>query len=119
LGEALEDVNSEDIGLSMEDNRFLEIVSKSIHKAGINYEMPLPFKNRNPVLPNNRSPAMKRLMQLKGRLSRDEKYRDHYSAFMDGIISNGFAERVDQSTLSDQCNWYIPHHGIYHLRKPE
>lgn len=40
---------------------------------------------------------------------------------MNDFISNGYAERVpkEEINLNNGHKWYIPHHGVYHLRSQE
>lgn len=82
------------------------------HEDG-RYEMPLPFKEPAPNLPNNRCVAVRRLSQLKIRFERNKGYRDHYVAFMDALIKNGYVENiVAKKCDADQAGekvWYIPH----------
>ncbi|XP_064601082.1 uncharacterized protein LOC135467247 [Liolophura sinensis] len=82
--------------------------------------MSLPFKQSDPKLPNNRSQALHRLYRLKQSLTRDKKYRDDYIKFMSNIIHKGFAEPVPESELelNNGTVWYIPHHGVYHRKRP-
>ena len=111
-------------GLSKEDRRFLAIVKEGITQLeNGHYELPLPLKNPNVVLPNNRESAFRRLLQLKRRFLADGRYRDDYVAFMETMIEKGFAERVKPGASSSpdtgqQNVWYIPHHGVYHPKKP-
>jgi hypothetical protein len=51
----------------------------------------------------------KRLKQLKGRLSKNQQYRDDYKAFMDGLLEHGFAEKVpeDELDLNNGKIWYM------------
>ena len=83
--------------------------------------MPLPLKDKNMELPNSKELALSRLMKLRrSRLTSDGQFRNDYCSFMQEIISSGYAERVsvdDLSTKSKQV-WYIPHHGVYHKKKP-
>lgn len=59
-----------DVGLSIEDRRFIEIMENGIHKnAQGNWEMPLPFRSNNVSMPNNRSYAFRRLKALLQRSS--------------------------------------------------
>ena len=82
--------------------------------------MPLPLKNNNVELPNNKELALSRLMKLKQRLKSDTQYRKDYVDFMQENIKNGFAEKVPKEEVSDKNKhiWYIPHHGVYHKKKP-
>lgn len=110
----------EEANLSQEDLRFLTKMKEEIrHKEDGHLEMPLPFKQSRPELPNNKPCAVQRLMCLERKLKRDQKYRTDYMNFMKDIISRGEAEKVPEEELHKQSAWYIPHHGVYHPQKPE
>ena len=40
---------------------------------------------------------------------------------MTDLVDNGFAERVAAEDIGVQSGheWYLPHHGVYHPRKPQ
>lgn len=78
---------------------------------------------------------MRHLNQLKKKFaSKDgKKYRDDYAAFMNKVMKNGYAGKVNtdnphknetklQSSKAEpgvkQKLWYIPLHGVYHTKKP-
>ncbi len=84
------------------------------------YEMPLPFREEEPKMRNNKPIVLNRLTRLKTRLDNDEQYREDYVAFMNDHIEKKYAERVPGQELStnDGHTWYIPHHGVYHPKKP-
>ena len=47
------------------------------------------------------------------------KYQDDYTTFMNEIIAKGYAEKVLKEASNNHGNvWYIPHHGVYHPKKP-
>lgn len=114
--------DKEDIHLSQEDRRFLEIVRTGVrHCPDGHYEIPLPIRDKQLTLPNNRTMALNRLKPLKRRFQSSEGYRQHYVEFMNKVIESGYAERVPESDgLEDKSKpvWYIPHHGVYHPKKP-
>ena len=69
--------------LSYDDKKFLTTLDEGIHVTNDNhYEMPLPFKISNPVVPNNKQQALKRLEHLKKRLESDPSYHREYTTFM-------------------------------------
>ena len=72
------------------------------------------------MLPNNKELALSRIKKLKERLKHDSTYRKDYQGFMSEIIEKGYAERVppEERSLDNGCIWYIPHHGVYHPKKP-
>ena len=106
--------------LSYED-RFLSKVNDGIHqRCDGHYEMPLPFKQESIMLPNNKEVALKRLNKLKGRLKSHSNSEADYLAFMSDIISRCHAEKVpvEEVLTKNGQVWYIPHHGVYHPKKP-
>ena len=51
----------------------------------------------------------------------NQQYRSDYVAFITDMIDKGYAEKVPQESLKiipDKI-WYIPHHGVYHPKKPK
>lgn len=104
---------------SQEDLKFLEIVSEGIHVTNGHYEMPLPLRSAGVHLPDNKVAASKRLDQLGRKLKKNPTLHADYTKFMDNMIQKGHAEEVpsDDSTVDGKV-WYIPHHGIYHPKKP-
>ena len=104
--------------MSQEDKQFMKIVENGIHKDEEGYyEIPLPFKREMPVLPNNKAMAEKWLTHLKRTLICDPKLYQDYKAFMEQIIQNGDAEEINNEKEPTNA-WYIPHHGVYHSKKP-
>ena len=107
--------------LSHDDRKFIQKVKEGIHRTEDgHYELPLPLKDEKMQLPNNRELALSRLKKLKGRLRREDMYRRDYQVFMIEIIEKGYAERVppEEQSLDNGQVWYIPHHGVYHPKKP-
>lgn len=107
---------------SDEDLRFLDAVKKSIrpHEDG-HYEIALPLKDPLLKLPNNRVLAERRAEYLKRKLLRNGKFKEDYVTFMNETIEQGHARKVPEDRLNkdDGRVWYIPHHGVYHKKKPD
>lgn len=85
------------------------------------YEMPLPLRDETLRLPNNKPLALHRLRKLKQRLEKDEKYFLHYKTAMKEVIEKGYAEKVPKHSTKESEGrvWFIPHHGVYHPKKPD
>ncbi|XP_039902265.1 uncharacterized protein LOC120742861 [Simochromis diagramma] len=109
----------EEESMSQEDLLFLAKVKEGIkQRQDGHFEMPLPFRQERPDLPNNKLCAEHRLKCLERRLRKDERYYKDYVTFMQDIIKRGDAEKVPEAELNNQPAWYIPHHGVYHPQKP-
>ena len=110
------------VSLSQDDITFLKKMEDGTCRTEDgHYQMPLPLRNNTPKLPNNKSPALRRLFKLQSRFENDAKYRRDYTAFMQDIIERGYAEEVphEQRHVDNGKQWYIPHHGVYHPQKPD
>ena len=111
-----------DVSLSCEDRKFLDIMETSVHKNGQgNWEIPLPFRRKDPHLPNNRSQAVNRLNGLIRTLKRKPQTAKDYVEFRGKIISKAHASPVPIGELTGPQSgrvWHLPHFGVYHLKKP-
>ena len=86
--------------ISNEDRRLLKILHTQTMKVGNHYQRPLPLKNPNVKLPNNRKVAERRLLYLKKWLMKDDKFHQQYAEFMQEILEKGYA-RESKSTAQD------------------
>ena len=103
--------------ISYEDKRFLKIMQNEILKVGKYNKLPLPLRNNNMSVPNNRNMLEKRLMHLKNRFQKDCKFYEDYNKFMEEIRSKGYARKA-KTNSPDGRTWHLPHHGVYHPFKP-
>ena len=105
------------LAMSQEDLKFMNITSNGIHKADDgHYEIPLPLRKENVRLPCYKKHAEARLNQLSRRLAIDSKYEEDYVTFMQKMLEEGHAEKAPERY---ERVWYVPHHGVYHPKKPE
>ncbi|KAK3743580.1 hypothetical protein QZH41_001384 [Actinostola sp. cb2023] len=108
-----------EVSLSCEDRKFLEIMEDGIHKNDSgNWEMPLPFRRQDVSMPNNRTQAEHRLNSLLKTLRRKPQMEKDYVEFMEKIIHKGHASPVPEVNASAGQVWYLPHFGVYHPKKP-
>ena len=73
--------DSDKHGYSQEDKKFLDIVNIVRHVDG-HYEMPLPFREPNVIMPNNKEQAVKRAQWQRRRMLKNEKYHQDYIKFL-------------------------------------
>ena len=45
-------------------------------------------------------------------------YED-YKDFMTTIVNKCYARKISDSTTNKDQIWYMPHHGVYHPKKPD
>ena len=114
-----ERATEEQIEMSREDVKFMNVVSSTAEMVEGRYCIDLPFRQEDCVLPNNRCVAEQRLQSLKRKFDRNNTFKEEYTAFLNDMTAQGYAEVVpaDHVKQSDGKVWYIPHHGVYHQRK--
>ena len=107
--------------MSQEDKKFLALMESEAKLVDGHYQLPLPFRQPEVSMPNNRSQAVNRAQGLKRRLMSDPKFHRDYRSFMNDLIDKGHARKAEPKNPDDVTNgggvWYIPHHGVYHPQK--
>lgn len=98
--------------MSQEDHHFMDSVSRSACFMDGHYYIDLPMKKTNVQMPNNRSSAIQRLLNLKSKLKRNPAFHEEYTSFMNDMLNKGYAVAVPTTHLNHQDGkvWYIPHH---------
>ena len=110
------EVNYEKKGMSQNDRKFLEIMQKGVTKDAGHYVLPLPFKDVNFNLPNNRNQAERRCESVKRKMLKNNQFHQDYNELLEKMLVKGYAERADNQTQSGRV-WYIPHQAIFHPSK--
>ncbi|XP_067660612.1 uncharacterized protein [Haliotis asinina] len=107
-------------GYSREDQKFIEIAKTNMKQVDGHYELPLPLKDPKATFANNREQAERRAKWQKKKMVQNEQYRRDYTAFMENLILKGYAYKIpnDKLTVESGKVRYLPHHGIYHPKKP-
>ena len=107
--------------MSLDDKKALKIMeSSAVLKKG-HYEIALPWRHSPSCLPNNRVLAEHRLKLLRRRLHKDPDLFQKYSAFIDNLLEKNYARKVPdhQDNRSGKATWFLPHHPVFHPKKPE
>ncbi|KAL7826268.1 hypothetical protein SRHO_G00340060 [Serrasalmus rhombeus] len=105
--------------MSLDDKKFMKILTEQVTYENSHYYLPLPFRNDNVMMPNNREVAIRRAASLAKRLKGDKSFQAEYKQFMDKMLEQDYAEKIplDQLHVVEGKIWYVPHHGVYHRRK--
>ena len=107
------------VTMSQEDKKALQKMKSSIQLKGGHYEIGLPWREGCPALPDNHSMVENRLHHLKKRLEKEPVLLEKYTAFMEDLLQKGFARRVPQHMNNVATTWLLPHHPVFHPKKPE
>ena len=112
-------LNEDSKGASVKDREVLRLWDETtVRKAG-HYVAVIPFREKEPIFPDNRRMAEKRLESLGRRLRKDPQLREKYALEMEKLLAKDYAEIVPMSELarSDGRVWYLPHHAVINPNK--
>ncbi|XP_052233135.1 uncharacterized protein LOC127845995 [Dreissena polymorpha] len=105
------------VGLSQDDQKFLQIMDNTIDMRDGHWTAPLPLKNPQKKLPNNKLSVYKRATSLRASLQKNPVKQKQTHKFMQQILDSGAAEEAPPLN-EDTERWYLPFFGVYHPRKP-
>ena len=94
--------------LSRNDGRFLDLMDQKAVKVDGHYKLPLPLKDEDIQLPNNRAAAMKRLESLRRKFERDDRFFKEYKNFMEELTEKEYARKCDCKGSVAVVDRYFP-----------
>ena len=117
FSEAYADVEE---GMSFEDCKAQEIMDRSVTLLNGHCQLKLPFCQDTPDLPDSLPRVERRLTWLKGKMKKDPVFHSKYSAVVEKYRAEGASREVPDDELANlKPIWYLPHHTVWHPRKPE
>ena len=115
-----EDARSDEQGMPVEDHRAKEIMDASATLVNGHYQLKLPFKEGQSNLPDSKPTAEKRLQWLKKKMEKDENFKGKYTQVVEKYKTEGSSREVPKEEVAKlKPIWYLPHHAVWHPRKPE
>ena len=88
--------------LSQEDKLFLKKVKQGTKKVEGHYEIPLPFREDDVIMPDNRAQVEQRAHWIKKKLLKDNLLRKQYTEFMNDMLVKGYARKVPLNTTAPE-----------------
>ncbi|XP_057379669.1 uncharacterized protein LOC130701908 [Daphnia carinata] len=96
-----------------EDERAVKIVEEGTRKLEIGYEVPIPWKEGEPSLPDNKRLALYRLHDLFKRFDRDPDFKAAYQMAIKKYIDAGYVSEVEEEGDPITAQYFLAHHGVY------
>ncbi|XP_068240026.1 uncharacterized protein [Palaemon carinicauda] len=104
-------------GLSFEDTKFVKRCQDDIEFRDGHFQLPMPFRDPNVNLPNNKKQAVSRAKCQRRKMKNSEDYRQQYKAFMNKLFEKGYAYKIPDDEVNKIPFWYLPHHAVFHPKK--
>ena len=87
--------------LSDDDYKAVKILESTIRCVDNRYEVGLMWRESDPVLPDNRSSAFRRLLSIESRFKRDPAFAKTYRSVIEEYIALGHARLISHAELTD------------------
>ncbi|XP_071944680.1 uncharacterized protein [Antedon mediterranea] len=104
-------LDDDDRMMSVNDKRVVKLWDQNVQFKDGHYHLPIPFKQRPPILPDNRHTAEVRLGHLRRKLVKDVSLKAKYAEVIKTLVEENHAEPVGNRN-STFPNWYLPHHAV-------
>lgn len=100
------------------DQRAINIVERTTKKIEAGYEVGLPWRRDDTVMPPSYNQAFRRLRKIEQKMDADPKFAEEYSGQMKNLLTKGYATPCDGSEQSSPVCWYLPHFAVQNPNKP-
>ena len=102
--------------IRLEEKLALQTAESSIKYENQMYRVGVPWKERQPVLPDNYDMALRRLENREKRLIRSPDIADSYSKCIEQYVEKGYIWKIPEH---EKCKskWYLPHFPVIRLDK--
>ena len=101
------------------DERAKKILDTTAQKDGQRWKVGLLWKEDDIILPESRTTALRRLENLKRKLTKDPALAKEYQEKIDDLLKKGYARELsaEEASKTEDKTWYLPHFGIVNPNK--
>ena len=100
--------------LTSDNKHALDLVEKKTRKLEVGYEVPIIWREGEPVLTNNQDMAMNRWRSLLRQFARRPDFEEDYRAAMAKTFDQGYASILPNPS---DAKYFLAHHGVYKGKK--
>jgi hypothetical protein len=101
----------------LDEQNVVQQFQRNVNFDGERYEVELPWKRNCPKLVNNRDIAMKRLLNIESKLSKNPEQEDMYKESINQYIKDGHAREITANDDKAEKVHYLPHHHVFRQDK--
>ena len=98
--------------MSTDEKASLEKLEELIRYVDGRYQVVIPWKDEEPVLPNNYEMALRRLLNTEKRLLKNPEIGEAYTNNINQYLEKGYIRKLDPTEKSPLKKWYLPHFPV-------
>ena len=107
-----EGIIQESLELSVDDKKVIELWDTQCEIVDDHFQLPIPWKDPDVIMPDNLNVALHRLQSLRASLGKKSMLQD-YDQQINHMVAQGYAEHIsgDYNERPKKC-WYLPTHAV-------
>ncbi|XP_054272891.1 uncharacterized protein LOC128993157 [Macrosteles quadrilineatus] len=115
------ETRSNNLKLSIEEERGVSILEDTIKKTGDHYEVGLLWKNDEFNFPPSYDNALRRLNTLEKKMERNLEFNEAYTTKIDEYMEKGYIRKLspEKAAIITDLTFYLPHFGVSNPNKPD
>ena len=101
--------------MTLEEKSATERAKRSIKFSDGHYQIAIPWKESNLLLPDNYNMVFQRLQNLERRLIKDPDVAKAYSEIIQKHLKKGYVRKIESHELcmkQPTAKWYLPHFAV-------
>ncbi|XP_054091903.1 uncharacterized protein LOC105220591 [Zeugodacus cucurbitae] len=105
---------------SEEDIRARDVLKSTTCRVDGRFETGLIWRSNNVKLPDSYNMALKRLVSVERKMSRDVNFAAEYKSIMDSYVAKKYARKLPpaEAAVHTPTTWYLPHFAVANPNKP-
>ncbi|XP_063367679.1 uncharacterized protein LOC134656091 [Cydia amplana] len=100
-----------------DDVRALAQLDRTTTFADGRWQVGLPWRDENSVMPDSYPNALNRLKGVEKKMAANSEYAQRYTDRVNHLFQNDFAREVIDPRSASPHTWYLPHHAVDNLNK--
>lgn len=101
-----------------EDVRAVEAFKSTVKRNRDRYEVGLPWREDDIVMPPSYDQARRRLVAIESKMDKSTEFKERYTAQMNNMFEKCYAEESLDTDTESQRLWYLPHFAVINVNKP-
>ena len=98
--------------MTADEKKAIKLVHDSIRYKNGQYEVGIPWGRNPECVPDNYSMAVRRLISMERKLSRDEKTANECNQIIEGYINKGYVRILERAPENEKKRWHLPHFAV-------
>ncbi|XP_049886650.1 uncharacterized protein LOC126381173 [Pectinophora gossypiella] len=100
------------------EERAIDIFNKTIERVNGRYQVGLPWRDEQVVMPPSYEMAFRRLRTIERKMDQSPEFQAAYTSQIENLLTKGYAAVANGDERDNDKSWYLPHFAVTNPNKP-